>query len=116
LADREFHLAIAAASRNGAVKFIVETLWKMRSEIDSVRSVHAAICAEEDAPGRGAEHADILKALKDRDSVAARDAMQTHFNRLLASMIDITEEQALRELQEKASKSRQRFLANGSSN
>lgn len=115
LADREFHLAIAAASGNGAVKFIVETLWKMRTEIESVRSVHAAICAEEDATGRGAEHADILKALKNRDPAAARGAMQTHFNRLLASMIDITEEQALRELQERTTESRQRFLANAGS-
>jgi DNA-binding FadR family transcriptional regulator len=110
LADREFHLAIAAASKNAAVQFIIETLWKMRTEIDSVRTVHAAICAEEDATDRGSEHAEILEALKNRDPVTARDAMQTHFKRLLASMIDITEEQALRELQEKTSESRQRFL------
>ncbi|MGI9272734.1 MAG: FadR/GntR family transcriptional regulator [Woeseiaceae bacterium] len=116
LADQEFHLAIAAASNNAAVKYIIETLWKMRTEIDSVRNVHAAICKEEDATDRGTEHAEVLEALKNRNPGAARDAMQTHFKRLLASMIDITEEQALRELQEKTSESRQRFLttaANG---
>ena len=110
-ADREFHLAIAAASKNAAVKYIIETLWRMRTEIESVRAVHAAICAQEDATCRGSEHADILEALKNRDPAAARCAMQSHFQRLLASMIDITEEQALRELQQKTSESRERFLS-----
>lgn len=111
LADREFHLAIAAASKNAAVQYIIETLWKMRTEIESVRTVHAAICAEEDATDRGSEHAEILEAMKNRDPVAARNAMQSHFQRLLASMINITEEQALRELQQKTSESRERFLS-----
>jgi DNA-binding FadR family transcriptional regulator len=31
-ADREFHLTIAAASGNAAVQYIVQTLWKMRTE------------------------------------------------------------------------------------
>ena len=109
-ADREFHLTIAAASKNAAVKYIIETLWKMRTEIESVRTVHAAICAEEEPSHRGSEHADILEAMKNRDPGAARSAMQSHFQRLLASMIDVTEEQALRELQQKASESRERFL------
>ena len=110
LADQEFHLAIAAASNNAAVQYIVETLWKLRTEIAPVREVHAAICAEEDATDRGSEHADVLEALKNRDPDAARDAMQKHFRRLLGSMIDVTEEKALRQLQQEASASRQRFL------
>lgn len=109
-ADQAFHLAIAAASGNAAVQYIVETLWKMRTEIASVREVHAAICSKEDATDRGSEHAEVLAALKDRDPEAARNAMQNHFHRLLGSMIDVTEEQALRELQESATASRQRFL------
>ena len=64
LADREFHLAIAAASGNAAVRYIVETLWKMRTQIAEVREVHAAICSEEDADERGSEHADILAGAK----------------------------------------------------
>ncbi|MBU2676530.1 MAG: FadR family transcriptional regulator [Gammaproteobacteria bacterium] len=109
-ADQEFHLAIGAASKNAAVRYIVETLWKMRTEIASVRLVHAAICSEEDATDRGSEHAEVLEALRNRDPDAARNAMRKHFKRLLASMIDITEEQELRELQQKTSESRQRFL------
>lgn len=109
-ADREFHLMIAAASGNAAVRYIVETLWKMRTELPAVRDVHAAICHDEDATDRGAEHAEVLAALRDHDPSAARLAMQKHFTRLLASMIDVTEEQALEELRRNATKSRQRYL------
>lgn len=110
LADRQFHLAIAASSGNAAVRYIVETLWKMRTELQEVREVHTAICAREDARNRVNEHADILSALKNRDSAAAREAMQKHFRHLLASMIDVTEEHAMQELREKASMSRERYL------
>ena len=56
-ADKEFHLAIAAASGNAAVQYVVETLWKMRDELPAVRNVHAAVCAEETGADRGDEHA-----------------------------------------------------------
>ena len=111
-ADREFHLTIAAASGNAAVQFIVETLWKMRTELPAVREVHAAVCAEETGTDRSADHADVLAALRNRDALAARMAMQNHFTRLLTSMIDVTEEQALEELRKKATESRQRYLNN----
>ncbi len=110
-ADKEFHLAIAAACNNAAVTHMIETLWKMRTDVPVVRAVHAAICAQEDASERGSEHAEILAALQKRDPAAARSAMQAHFKRLLTSMIDVTEEQALRELQQKTSESRERFLS-----
>lgn len=110
LADREFHLMIAAASGNAAVRYVVETLWTMRTEIPSIRDVHAAICAKEDAGDRGSEHADILEALRQRDSDAARMAMRDHFRHLLESMIDITEEQAMQELRQRATQSRERYL------
>ena len=115
LADREFHQLIAESSGNAAVQYIVETLWRMRSDIPSIRDVHAAICAKEDARDRGSEHADILEALKRRDSAAARTAMRNHFSRLLASMIDITEEQAMQELRQRASESRERYLKSAQS-
>ena len=109
-ADREFHLTIATASGNAAVQYIVETLWKIRTELPEVKEVHAAICAKEDADARYAEHADVLKALRDRDPAAAREAMQAHFRGLLGSMIDVTEEQALEELRKQTTESRQRYL------
>ncbi len=111
-ADREFHLTIAAASGNAAVRYIVETLWKIRTELPEIREVHAAICKIEDAARLHSEHADVLKALQNRDPAAARQAMQEHFRSLLESMIDVTEEQALSELRKQSTKSRQRYLNN----
>lgn len=109
-ADREFHLTLAAASGNAAVQYVVETLWKIRTELPEVRQVHAAICEIEDVDRMHSEHENVLKALQDRDPAAARLAMQEHFRSLLESMIDVTEEQALNELREKSTKSRQRYL------
>ena len=109
-ADQEFHLTIAAASGNAVVKYVVESLWKIRTEVPAVREVHAAICAVEDASHRHTEHADVLQALHERDPAAARQAMQAHFRGLLGSMIDVTEEQALEELKKKTTESRQRYL------
>lgn len=110
LADREFHLTIAAASGNAAVRYVIETLWKLRSQIPEIRQVHEAICAEEDARDRGTEHAEILEALKSRNPDKSRSAMQDHFRRLLGSMIDVTEEQALKKLRHQATRSRERYL------
>lgn len=109
-ADQQFHLAIAAASGNEAVKYIVEILWKMRTGIPAVREVHAAICREEDAAKRGAEHAEVLSALRNHDPSEARLAMRAHFGRLIESMIDTTEERALEELRKKVSENRRRYL------
>lgn len=109
-ADREFHLTIAEASGNAAVQYIVETLWRMRTELPKVRDVHASICAHEDVDDLRREHETVLGALRDRDPSAARDAMQKHFRSLLESMIDLTEEQALNELRKKTTESRQRYL------
>jgi len=109
-ADQEFHLTIAAASGNAVVQYVVETLWKMRTELPNIREVHSAICHDEDAHDRGAEHEEVLIALRNRDPAAARRAMQKHFTRLLGSMIDVTEELALEEARKKSSESRQRYL------
>ena len=109
-ADREFHLTIAAASGNAAVQYTVETLWRIRSELPAIRETHAAICKVEDVSLRHSEHAEVLKALRNRDASAARLAMREHFKCLLASMIDVTEEQALEELRKQSTESRQRYL------
>ena len=110
-ADREFHVTIARASGNAVVEHVIETLWRMRSELPEVRDVHAAICAVEDKDVLHREHAQVLEALRARDPAAARQAMQEHFRSLLESMLDVTEEQALKEAREKATQSRQRYLS-----
>lgn len=110
LADRDFHLTIAAASGNAAVRHVVEVLWRIRMESIPVRKVYDSVCLE-DSDARQAEHQCILDALRARDPAASRVAMREHFRRLIASMLDVTEEQALEELRCKATKSRERYLA-----
>ena len=109
LADREFHRTIASASGNAAVRHVVEMLWRIRMESKPVRQVYDAVC-HDDAEEREAEHREILDALRARDPAAARTAMREHFRRLIKSMLDVTEEQALEELRRKANESRERFL------
>ncbi len=109
LADREFHRTIASASGNAAVLFVVEMLWRIRMESKPVRKVYDSVC-HDDADAREAEHREILDALRARDPAAARIAMREHFRRLIESMLDVTEEQALEELRRKATESRERFL------
>ncbi|MBT8130967.1 MAG: FadR family transcriptional regulator [Gammaproteobacteria bacterium] len=108
-ADRGFHLTIAAASGNAAVRYVVETLWKLRNELGPVKEAYDAVC-DEDSKQRGIEHDEILDALRNRKPRAARKAMRQHFSRLLEAMLAVTEEQALSKLRKEASKSRERFL------
>ena len=109
IADREFHLTIATASENGVVRYVIESLWKIRNELGAVKEVYDTVCSE-DASERRDEHVEILNALHARDSGAAREAMRKHFGRLLETMLDATEAQALDEIRRKSSASRQRFL------
>ena len=113
IADHEFHRAIAAASNNAAVMYVIETLWKMRDEIEPVKEVYASVCSA-DFGARGREHADILDAMRAGDPVAARSAMRAHFARLLESMLDVTHEQAMEELRKKSTESRNRYLKSAS--
>ncbi len=108
-ADREFHATIAQCSGNGAMVHSIESLWRMREELPEVKHSYDTVC-EEDAEARAKEHKDILDALKARNPAAARRAMREHFLRLIGTMLDATEQEALRAVQQRATESRERFL------
>ena len=110
-ADRDFHLTIAQASGNTVILDTVRNFWRMRTEIDTVKSVYDAVCLQDTGP-RGKEHSDILDALKQRDPMQARIAMRAHFLRLLESMVDVATAQAIEEAHRRADEERQRFLMN----
>ena len=109
LIDRDFHLTIAAASGNGVVRQVVDSLWRMRMEQDAIKDVYRAVCSH-DAAERGKEHAEILDALRVHDAGAARLAMRAHFRRLIESMLEVAEEQALEAVKRQAAQTRQRYL------
>jgi DNA-binding FadR family transcriptional regulator len=108
-ADQQFHAVIAGASDNRAIVFTLETLWRMREQVPDLKPLYDLIC-KSDSGHRAKEHRAIFKALRARDPDAARNAMRTHFSRLLAAMLEVTEKQALEELQQRALESRARFL------
>lgn len=108
-ADRDFHLLIAKATGNLANVFFLQTLWRMRDEIESVKRVYSAVC-HEDASYRVSEHADVMNALRKRDPKAAREAMRGHFSRLLEALLDVSEQQAIEEARRKSKENRLRYL------
>lgn len=108
-ADREFHLQIAKASGNEANVFFLKTLWRMRTEIEPVKRVYAAVC-HADTSHRVNEHSEILEALRARDPGAARNAMRGHFSRLLEALLDASERQAIEDARRRSSENRERFL------
>ena len=109
-ADELFHLTIAEASNNAAMVHTIKSLWRMREEIPEVKATYQSVCIH-DAEERTREHRAVFDAIKARDSLGARAAMRDHFHRLLENMLEATERAALEEVQQKASQSRERFLA-----
>ncbi len=107
-ADRQFHLKIAQATRNPANVFFLQNIWRMRTEIDPIRRVHEAVCADNQTH-RVNEHAHILDALQDRDPDRARAAMQAHFSRLLEALLDAAERQEIEAAVERANANRERY-------
>lgn len=110
VADEQFHLTIAEASNNSAMVHTVKMLWQMRENIPEVKATYEAVCVH-DPVSRTEEHRAIFEAIKARDPAAARQAMREHFQRLLETMLEATERQALEEVQQRATESRERFLA-----
>jgi DNA-binding FadR family transcriptional regulator len=108
-ADRDFHMLIAKATGNAANVFMMENLWKMRTEVEEVRKVYSAVCVE-DSQHRVDEHSEILEGLRSRDPELARKAMRHHFSRLIEALLDASEEQAIQEARQKSSANRERFL------
>lgn len=108
-ADRDFHMLIAKATGNAANVFMMENLWRMRTEVEDVRKVYSAVCVE-DSQHRVDEHTDILDGLRSRDPEQARSAMRRHFSRLIEALLDASEIQAIEEARRRSSENRERFL------
>lgn len=107
--DRAFHLTIASVSGNKAIIHVVQSLWRLRTELPQVRQTHSSVC-HHDSRQRREEHGAIVDALARRDPQAARLAMRQHFSRLLEAMLDATEEREIAELKQRAAESRARFM------
>jgi DNA-binding FadR family transcriptional regulator len=94
MADCRFHVTVAAATGNAAIRSVVEFLWNMR--------INSPLCAEifDRAEKRGVdpkveEHRPIADALKARDADAARTAMRSHLRSVVRDLLEFTESQVM---------------------
>jgi GntR family transcriptional regulator, hexuronate regulon transcriptional repressor len=107
-ADRAFHLAIAKATRNGAVYDAVARLWEARAKSPESALLHRKARSANIKPVVE-EHTAILDALRARDPAAARAAMRTHLAAVLDSLLFATEERAVAEARRSVQVKRDRY-------
>jgi len=107
-ADRAFHLAIARATRNGAIHDAIERLWDLRSTSPEAALLHEKARTANIKPVVD-EHATILKALRARDPGAARAAMRNHLSQVIDSLLFATEERQIEEARKMAQAKRDRY-------
>jgi DNA-binding FadR family transcriptional regulator len=108
-ADREFHMAIARATQNAAIVDAIARLWRYRTEIPAIVQAYEAIC-ERNAGARLQEHGDVVKALRNRNPIEARQAMRRHFTCILEAMLSATEERAIEDARRRSHARRERYL------
>lgn len=106
--DKNFHLAIARATQNGAIVAVVELLWEMRETSLLSREIYQKARASGVRPIVD-EHREIYAALCKRDPQAARSAMRKHLMNVIDSILDATEVEALNAARLEVSKHRTRY-------
>lgn len=108
VADRLFHLAIAAATRNSAMVALVDYFWTVRNRSPQCVLMFEKSRAKGYAPVV-AEHLAIVEALRARDPVRARAAMREHLSRVLQYLLDASEVEALEAAKAQVAAQRDRF-------
>lgn len=89
-ADRAFHLAIARATRNGALQGAITSLWDLRETSAEAALLHEKARSANVMPVVD-EHSIIVDALRARDGDAARAAMRAHLACVLDTLLFATE-------------------------
>lgn len=107
-ADKKFHMIIARATNNTAVSGIIEELWDERDASKLTKRMYQTVRESGVKPSVD-EHREIYKALKERNAQKARLLMRTHLTRVIESILQATEVEALEAARKKALQSRERF-------
>jgi GntR family hexuronate regulon transcriptional repressor len=107
VADREFHVRIAQATRNEAMVLVIETLWDVR--------YRSPLCMEMLQRSREAgvkpridDHRTIVDAIAARDPALARRAMRDHLGRVIENLLTATELDAINRVRREAAELRNR--------
>ena len=107
-ADREFHLAIARATRNSAILAAVTSLWDLRETSAEAALLHEKARSANIKPVVE-EHRRIVEALQSRNPEAARAAMRAHLAAVLDALLFATEEKAVEEARRTIEEKRARY-------
>lgn len=107
-ADKQFHMLIARATRNSAIEGIIEDLWNLRESSKLSKTMYKTVRLEGVKPSVD-EHWTIYEALKAKNPVGARSAMRLHLSRVIDTMFEATEVEAVEEAKRRVSENRQRF-------
>lgn len=104
-ADRTFHQIISNATRNEAMKTLVQNLWDLRASSKEIIDDYDSVCSK-DNEKTIAEHKAIYNALASGDAGKSRTAMHEHFDRLINKLFDDEEAKALERIKREASEKR----------
>jgi len=114
LADRQFHITIAQATRNSAIVRIIESTWDLRYKsrlcmqmLDRAREVRRTPLND--------EHQAIVESLRTRDPKAARAAMQTHLGGLIENLLVTAELEAMEQTHERLAAKREEIARRAAS-
>jgi DNA-binding FadR family transcriptional regulator len=89
-ADHRFHIAVANATGNSAIRSVVEYLWELRTRSPLCANMFDRARRNGVNP-RYDEHRPILDALHARDPHGARSAMRRHLRGVVDDLLEATE-------------------------
>lgn len=114
LADRQFHIAIAQATRNSAIVRVVENTWDLRYRsplcmqmLERARHVRRRPLKD--------EHEEIIESLRTRDPKTARAAMQAHLGGLIENLLLTAELEAMEQTRERLAAKREEIARRAAS-
>lgn len=108
VADRDFHLTIARATRNAGVLRTIEDFWRLRYTSPECALLHDKARSAKVRPVVE-EHSAILAALRSHDPAAARTAMRAHLAAVMDHLLFATEEEAVEKARRALAGARARY-------
>lgn len=106
LADRQFHITIAQATRNVAMVRVVENTWDLRYKSPLCMQMLERAGKVRNTP-LADEHRDIVESLRTRDPKAARAAMQAHLGGLIENLLVTAELEEMERTRERLAAKRE---------
>lgn len=109
--DRNFHIAVARATRNNALIRMVELLWELRETSPMWARLHKRVRAVQVRAASLDEHLQIIEALRRRAPDLARRAMDAHLRRATDDLLRVSEAEFAGEVDEEERRRGQRAVA-----